>query len=543
MAFWKVFCIFLACWAAVLSKLGTQNWRENVFALTSRLHSIRHVISLDSSTEAQDEYLLEMRRSCAGSHKLQQPLQEALGLRVVANASVSTMSIPPLDDNLDSHKVMIRVFQPDKANAQALKESKTPSHQQMKDLAKLLPRSEQEMGLRPAILFMHGGGFCICGNGSHDGLLHRLAQLYNTVVVAVEYRKAPEHTWPDAPEDVQAALRFLSGVGGARLGVSAQAIFVAGDSAGGNLAAVAALWARDGEVDQFGRPVSDSSPLEHPVLGQMLLYPFTNYLSAAPGSGHEVGSVKEHGTNTPWVPWDGKFLTAKTMQVFTHAYLRDTVAAFGAQPQLRAHPFHSPLHASTHENLPPALIVLAETDVLRDDGLQYADKLLKAGVHTQVLDVPGTQHGFLNARILFDRETEQVITAMGEFMRSMLWAAFSSKGGAGLVQGSALAPAHKDCSSVCALHCAGPATDTTEEERSPAEGGMLSPDERKLRERTRDVPPGVRVDSEGMLLHDVDLAAGEAWPGDEYYVGDTAEAAQVAREYAKLAQKVDGDLT
>ena len=480
--------------------------------------------------------------SCAGSHTIQQPLLETLGIREAAKADVSSMLIPPHDETLDSHKVLIRVFQPNKENAMQLKASRAPSHQQMKDLSKLLPRTDQQMGLRPAVLFAHGGGFCLCGNGSHDGVLHRVAQLFNTVVVAVEYRKAPEHTWPDAPEDVQAALRFLSGPGGAALRISPRAIFVAGDSAGGNLAAVAALWARDGDVDQFGRPQSGQAPVSHPILGQMLLYPVTNYMSAVPGSGHDAGSVAEHGQNAPWQPWDGKFLTARTMQVSFHAYLRDTVREFGAQPQLRAHPYHSPLHASTHENLPPALLVLAEIDVLRDDGLQYADKLLKAGVHTQVLDVPGTQHGFLNARILFEKETEQVITAMGEFMRGMLWAAFSPRASSAVVQGSSVAPAHKDCSSVCQLQAAAPIETSSAAERTPAEGGMLTPEERKLWERTTDIPHGLQVDEEGMLLPETDLVSEEAWPGDEYYVGDTDEARETARQYAKLSQAEVGDL-
>ncbi len=483
---------------------------------------------------------------CAGSHTLQQPLLEIFGLKIKAESRITHLKIPPLDESVDSHEVDIRVFQPDEANARLLAEERATSHLHMKDLAKLLPPDDRKLGLRPAILFMHGGGFCICGNGSHDGVLHRLAQLYNTVVVAVEYRKAPEHTWPDAPEDVHAALRFLEGPGGVKLGVSPRAIFVAGDSAGGNLAAVAALWARDGDVDQFGRPTGAGSGLKYPLLGQMLLYPVTNYLSAVPGSGHDLGSVAEHGKNLPWRPWDGKFLTANTMQVSIHAYLSDIVPDFAAQPHLRTHPYHSPLHAGTHENLPPAFIMLAETDVLRDDGTQYADKLLKAGVYAQLLDVPGTQHGFLNARILFERETEQVITAMGEFMRSMLWAAFSSRRPSVLLHGSSLAPSHKDCSAVCKVQSAGALPEKAADastERSPAEGGMLSQEQRKLRERTTGVPPGMQVDSEGMLLPEVDLVSDEAWPGDEYYVGDTQEAIQTAREYARLgAEETAGNV-
>jgi acetyl esterase/lipase len=464
-------------------------------------------------------------------------LKALLGLSAPARASIELLTIPPYDDTVDDHQVLIRIFRPNSTNAGELVAAKSTSYHLMTDLAKMLPSDHIKLGLRPAILFAHGGGFCVCGNGSHDGILHRLAQLYNTIVVAVEYRKAPEHTWPDAPEDVHAALRYIAGPEGFKLGISSRAIFVSGDSAGGNLAAVATLWARDGDVDQFGRSLSNTSPLKHPLLGQILLYPTTNCLSAMGGAGVDTGSVAAHGSNTAWLPGGGKFLTAETRRVFTDAYLSGIKPDFPAKPHMKVHPFHSPLHAGSHENLPPALLVLAEVDVLRDDGLQYADKLLKAGVYTRVLDVAGTQHGFLNARILFEQETEQVLHTFGDFMRTSLWSAFSKKATTPL-HGSSIIPSHKSCDSVCALHCSssspGQSKKAEDHERSAAAGGMVP---KEIREQMLAPVASLSVDESGVLDPAVDIEPSEQWPGDAYYVEDTTEAQLIAREYAKQARE------
>ena len=210
----------------------------------------------------------------------------------------------------------------------------------------------------PALVFFHGGGFVICGLDSHDGVSRALANAGGCVVVSVDYRLAPEHVYPAAPEDCYAATCWVSEKG-AEIGVDTTRIAVGGDSAGGNLAAVTSLMARD-----RGGP-----DLRH----QMLVYPVTDFSFDTP-------SYLENA--------EGYLLTRAMMQWFWGHYLADD--AHGAQP------YASPLRAERLSDLPSATVITAEYDPLRDEGEAYAERLREAGVEVSVQRYDGVIHGFFS---------------------------------------------------------------------------------------------------------------------------------------------------
>ncbi|MFE2324945.1 alpha/beta hydrolase [Streptomyces sp. NPDC059385] len=209
---------------------------------------------------------------------------------------------------------------------------------------------EPGAGGRPLVVYFHGGGWVMCGLDTHDALCRTLAAGSGAVVVSADYRLAPEHPWPAAPDDALTVLLWARAEAAA-LGCDAERVVLAGDSSGGNLAAVTALRA--------------------PGLaaGQLLFYP---PLDASMGS----ASVETYA--------EGYFHTAAHMAWYWDQY--------GGDP---AHPHVSPLHAADLSGLPPALIVLADCDVLRDEGLAYGRRLAAAGVDCTVQLHPGVFHGFL----------------------------------------------------------------------------------------------------------------------------------------------------
>ena len=211
----------------------------------------------------------------------------------------------------------------------------------------------------PIVVFFHGGGWVVGTLDSYDPLCRALAAAVPAVVVSVGYRLAPEHRWPAAVEDAYAATLWASRHA-ATLGGAQHRLAVAGDSAGGNLAAVVALGARD-----RGGPA---------IAFQLLVYPA---LDAAGDS----GSWRECA--------EGFYLTAAGMRWYWDHYLG---GADGAAPDA------SPLRAAFLGGLPPALVVTADHDVLRDEGEAYAARLREAGVAADVRRVEGVVHGFLRWR-------------------------------------------------------------------------------------------------------------------------------------------------
>ncbi len=211
--------------------------------------------------------------------------------------------------------------------------------------------------LLPCMVFLHGGGWVIGNLESHDRLCRRLANRGRICVVAVDYRLAPEHRFPAALDDCAAALQWVHDNQKA-LGIAPGRIGIGGDSAGGNLAAVLALMARDG-----------SAP---PLMFQALLYPVLD-LTADSGSYRSV---------TSGVP-----LTAATMRYFIDHYT--------PQAQDRLDWRASPLRAASLAGTAPALVMTVSHDPLCDEGRAYARRLEAEGVRVTALHLSDHMHGML----------------------------------------------------------------------------------------------------------------------------------------------------
>lgn len=208
-----------------------------------------------------------------------------------------------------------------------------------------------------ACLYFHGGGWVINDIDTHDDLVRRLAAASGCVCVSVDYRLAPEHRYPTAAEDSYAALQWTA-AHAAELHVDPRRLAVAGDSAGGNLAAALCLMTRD-----RGGP---------PLQFQALIYPIVDCDLNRP-------SYLENA--------DGYFLTRAQMQWFWESYCPD--------PARRSEPYAAPLRAPSLAGLPPALILTAEYDPLRDEGAAYAAALTAAGVPAEHVDYAGLIHAFV----------------------------------------------------------------------------------------------------------------------------------------------------
>lgn len=215
-----------------------------------------------------------------------------------------------------------------------------------------------DRGPSPLVLFFHGGGFVVGNIATHAGMAAEISRRLDLPLLSVEYRLAPEHPWPAAPDDAEAAARWVAGKGAASLGLDITGLLLAGDSAGGNLAIVTALALRD-------------NPAALPAVMQLLLYPTTDRSFPYP-------SASLFG--------QGFGLDSADMALFNSHYAAD-----------HAHWRCSPLLADLAD-LPPALVATAGLDPLRDEGRAYAAKLVNAGVQTLYLEVPGTIHGFASFR-------------------------------------------------------------------------------------------------------------------------------------------------
>jgi acetyl esterase len=214
-------------------------------------------------------------------------------------------------------------------------------------------------GPHPLIVYYHGGGFVICDLDTHDAPCRLLCQYAGAHVLSIDYRLAPEHPFPAAIEDCQAALRWaFEHVG--ELGADPNRIAVGGDSAGGNISTVMALLGRKGE-----------NPMPHM---QLLIYPVTDFTDPHP-SQHTFG--------------EGFFLTQSEMDWF-HEHYALNCGADARDPRL------SPLHVDDLSGMPPAYLCTAGFDPLRDEGEAYADKLRAAGNRVVFRRFPGLIHGFAN---------------------------------------------------------------------------------------------------------------------------------------------------
>ncbi len=221
----------------------------------------------------------------------------------------------------------------------------------------------------PVIVFFHGSGFVICSIETHDALCRHLCRRAGAVVVSVDYALAPESRFPAAPDDCLAATRWTA-LHARALGGDPGQIVLAGDSAGGNLAAVTALRIRD-----EGGPA---------IAAMLLMYPVTDHHSA------DTASYTERG--------EGYGLTGEGMRWFWSHYLGSPVDA--------AHPHVSPHRAATLAGLPPTYLTTAEYDPLRDEGALFAERLRAAGVSVTHRRFDDMNHGFMSWIGLLDRATE-----------------------------------------------------------------------------------------------------------------------------------------
>jgi acetyl esterase len=212
-------------------------------------------------------------------------------------------------------------------------------------------------GPLPVLVYFHGGGWVVGNIDSVDHVCRDLGHDAGCVVVSVAYRRAPEHRFPAAAEDAYAATLWAAR-NAAELGGDPEGIAVGGDSAGGNLAAVAALMARD-----RGGPK---------LLFQLLLWPIIDFAFDTP-------SYRECA--------EGYLLTRAEMRWFWDHYLASEADG--------RHPYASPIRAESLGGLPPALVLTAEFDPLRDEGEAYAARLAEAGVRATAVRMDGTIHGFM----------------------------------------------------------------------------------------------------------------------------------------------------
>lgn len=210
----------------------------------------------------------------------------------------------------------------------------------------------------PTLVYAHGGGWVFCDLDSHDGLCRDFANRLPAVVVSVHYRRAAEEgQWPAAAEDVYAATVWAA-EHIAELGDDAEALVVGGDSAGGNLAAVTALVARDRRGPKLA--------------GQLLLYPVI-------AADFDTRSYRQFG--------HGFYNPLPALQWYWDQYVPDVTD--------RTDPYASPLHAQDLSGLPPTVAVVAGHDPLRDEGIAYAEALQRAGVPVVQRYFEGGVHGFM----------------------------------------------------------------------------------------------------------------------------------------------------
>jgi acetyl esterase len=274
------------------------------------------------------------------------------------------------------------VTQPSPGEVAEVRELSAPGPHGAIPLRLYRPLGTQRADVLPVLVYYHGGGWTIGDLDTHDTLCRELANLSGCAVVAVDYRMGPEHRFPAAVDDVLAATRWVRKEAGA-LGLDAGRLAVGGDSAGGNLAAVVAIAARDaGDL---------------PIAFQLLIYPATDMRRVHPS----------HTTNG-----QGYVLTSDTIKYFHDHYITDPKQDLDWRASPLLHPDLS--------RLPPALVLTAGYDPLRDEGLDYARALTAAGNRAVYVCFERQIHGFITMGRLIDEANAAVALCAGELRRALM---------------------------------------------------------------------------------------------------------------------------
>lgn len=233
-------------------------------------------------------------------------------------------------------------------------------------------------GALGCLVYFHGGGWVVGSINTHDWVCRSLTMLAGVVTVSVDYRLAPEHPFPAAADDCCAATQWAMN-NAADLGIDPARVAIGGDSAGGNLAAAVALMCRDGAAngDTCGQPAL-----------QVLIYPVTDF---------------DRDTHSMVANAEGYLLTRSTMAWFDDHY---------CPPSERSNPYAAPLAVDDPAGVAPAFVIVAGHDPLRDEGVEYAQKLADAKVPTTLIEYPGQFHGFFSMTRFLDQAKEaQELTA------------------------------------------------------------------------------------------------------------------------------------
>ncbi|MDY7083210.1 MAG: alpha/beta hydrolase [Halobacteria archaeon] len=247
----------------------------------------------------------------------------------------------------------------------------------------------------PALVWFHGGGFVLGSLETADPTCRELVNRAGCTVVSVGYRLAPEHPFPAAVEDAYAATQWVEEKSD-EIGISDK-LAVGGDSAGGNLAAVVTHIARDQKVLDDRKVDISLTSLEGDAPSidyQVLVYPAVNYLEP-------MDSYEENG--------EGYFLSFDEMAWFLHNYIDNPIHG--------RNPYAFPLQAQNFENLPPATVITSGFDPLRDEGEEYVECLLDAGVEVEHSSYDDTIHGFFSMTFIGIERADEAVEEVSDSLK------------------------------------------------------------------------------------------------------------------------------
>ncbi|MCW3481978.1 alpha/beta hydrolase [Neisseriaceae bacterium JH1-16] len=320
----------------------------------------------------------------AGHYPLSDAMQE-----FVHTSGTFTAADDSIDSGRAAYNALCRYFTPVRTGNPLVEDLVLAAPGRDIPLRLFRPAGEAPQGGWPCVLYLHGGGWVVGGLDSHEFVAAPLACDTQSVVVVVDYRLAPEHVFPAAFDDCLAAWQHLQAHAGA-LGIDSANVVVAGDSAGGNLAAALCL-----AIAGQGGPA--------PV-GQALIYPGL-------GTDHSLPSYRDNA--------DAPLLTTADVEFYLKLYAPD--------PATHRDPRLSPLSAESLAGLPPAFVAVAEFDPLRDDGQLYVERLRADGVVAQYHLGRGLLHGCLRA-LHRCPETARMYLAFAEAIASMQAARLAEAG-------------------------------------------------------------------------------------------------------------------